>query len=85
MDGGVYPLLETVNRICRYWLANLRHIDTSLNYRNQVGTGLAIKRSGIPRDQLYITSKYDAVNGTDVTHEIHTTLNQVSEIPGIQS
>ena len=55
-----------------------RHIDTSLNYGNQVGTGVAIKESGVARDQLYITSKYDAENGMDVTHEIKKTLSQVS-------
>lgn len=54
-----------------------RHIDTSLNYGNQVGTGIAIKKSGIPREELYITSKYDAINGSDVTHEIQTTLKQL--------
>ena len=60
-----------------------RHIDTSLNYGNQVGTGIAIQRSGIPRDQLYITSKYDAVDGIDVAHEIHTTLDQVRTFPAM--
>ena len=58
-------------------LVNSRHIDTSLNYDNQVGTGMAIQSSGIPREQLYITSKYDAINGGEVKDEIHTTLKQV--------
>ncbi|KAK4689037.1 hypothetical protein P7C73_g1072, partial [Tremellales sp. Uapishka_1] len=55
-----------------------RHIDTSLNYGNQVGTGIAIKKSGIPRKELYITSKYDAVDGKDVAEEIQTTLKQLN-------
>ena len=58
----------------------IRHIDTSLNYGNQVGTGIAIKRSKIPRKELYITSKYDAIDGADPAHEIHTTLNQVRRL-----
>lgn len=32
--------------------AGWRHIDTSLNYRNQNGTGEAIKASGIPRKDV---------------------------------
>ena len=62
------------------YIANLlrdRHIDTSLNYGNQVGTGIAIKKSGIPREELYITTKYDAISGADAATEIHTTLKQV--------
>jgi len=34
-----------------------RSIDTAEGYRNEEGVGEAIKASGIPRDELYITSK----------------------------
>jgi len=34
-----------------------RHIDTAQMYQNEAGVGEAIKASGIPRDELYITSK----------------------------
>jgi 2,5-diketo-D-gluconate reductase A len=34
-----------------------RHIDTAQMYQNEAGVGAAIKASGIPRDDLYITSK----------------------------
>jgi 2,5-diketo-D-gluconate reductase A len=34
-----------------------RHIDTAQMYQNEAGVGAAIKASGIPRDELYITSK----------------------------
>jgi 2,5-diketo-D-gluconate reductase A len=34
-----------------------RHIDTAQMYRNEAGVGEAIASSGIPRDELYITSK----------------------------
>ena len=80
--------------------AGWRHIDASLIYRNQNGTGIALKTSGIPRKevstsrptwirgsdshvsfnfllQLYITSKYDAINNRSVTEEIQTTLDQL--------
>src|SRR5688500_5238221 len=34
-----------------------RHIDTAAVYGNEVGVGKAIAASGIPRDELYITTK----------------------------
>jgi 2,5-diketo-D-gluconate reductase A len=34
-----------------------RHIDTAEMYQNEKGVGEAIKSSGIPRDELFITSK----------------------------
>lgn len=34
-----------------------RHIDTAAIYRNEEGVGKAIAASGIPRDELYITTK----------------------------
>jgi diketogulonate reductase-like aldo/keto reductase len=37
--------------------AGYRHIDTAAAYRNEGSIGRAIKDSGIPRDQLFITTK----------------------------
>ena len=34
-----------------------RHIDTAAAYRNERGVGTAIAASGIPRDELYVTTK----------------------------
>jgi 2,5-diketo-D-gluconate reductase A len=34
-----------------------RHIDTATIYKNERGVGKAIRESGIPRDDLYITTK----------------------------
>ena len=34
-----------------------RHIDTAAIYGNEVGVGRALANSGIPRDELYITTK----------------------------
>jgi len=34
-----------------------RHIDTAAVYGNEIGVGRAIASSGIPRDELYITTK----------------------------
>ena len=37
-----------------------RRIDTSLQYYTQIGCGNAWKKSGIPREQIFITSKCDS-------------------------
>ncbi len=44
-----------------------RHIDTAAAYGNEEAVGRAIKDSGIPRDQIFITSKLQAqLKGYDV-------------------
>ena len=37
--------------------AGCRHIDTAQSYNNEEFCGAAIKQSGIPRDQIFITTK----------------------------
>lgn len=37
--------------------AGYRHLDTAAAYRNEEGVGRAIKASGIPRDELFVTTK----------------------------
>lgn len=39
--------------------AGYRHIDTALAYGNEHEVGLGIKDSGVPRDQIWITTKLD--------------------------
>jgi 2,5-diketo-D-gluconate reductase A len=36
-----------------------RGVDTAFNYGNEVEVGRAIRESGIPRDELFITSKFN--------------------------
>ena len=40
--------------------AGYRHIDTAVVYKNETGVGKAIKDSGIPREELFITTKIPA-------------------------
>ncbi|MFC7403660.1 aldo/keto reductase [Georgenia alba] len=37
--------------------AGYRHIDTAAAYQNEEGVGRAIAKSGIPRDELWVTTK----------------------------
>merc|ERR1711939_454032 len=36
-----------------------RHIDTALAYGNEAEVGLGIKNSGVPREQIWLTTKLD--------------------------
>lgn len=43
-----------------------RHIDTAVAYGNEKGVGVGVRDSGIPREQLFITTKLDgAYQGDD--------------------
>lgn len=56
---GVFkvPPAETERAVSDALEIGYRHIDTAAIYGNEEGVGAAIARSGVPRDELYITTK----------------------------
>ncbi|MDQ3734674.1 MAG: aldo/keto reductase [Actinomycetota bacterium] len=66
-DGNVIPQLgfgvfqvppeETEQAVAAALKVGYRHIDTAQMYGNEAGVGAAIRRSGIPRDEIYVTTK----------------------------
>lgn len=56
---GVYqvPAEETERAVSDALAAGYRHLDTASSYGNEQAVGRAIKASGIPRDQLFVTTK----------------------------
>lgn len=56
---GVFqvPPEETQRVVEEALAAGYRHIDTATAYRNEAGVGAAIAASGIPREELFITTK----------------------------
>lgn len=56
---GVYqiPADDTEQAVSDALAVGYRHIDTAAAYQNEEAVGRAIKRSGIPRDELLITTK----------------------------
>jgi 2,5-diketo-D-gluconate reductase A len=56
-----------------------RHIDTAAIYKNEEGVGRAIAASGIPREELFITTKlWNDDQGTDTPHRaIDTSLGKL--------
>jgi 2,5-diketo-D-gluconate reductase A len=51
------PQKETARVVLDAINAGYRHIDTAEGYGNEEGVGEAIRKSGVPRDDLFITSK----------------------------
>jgi len=56
---GVFkvPPEETAETVTRALEVGYRHIDTAQMYQNEASVGEAIAASGIPREELYVTSK----------------------------
>ncbi|MDO8211367.1 aldo/keto reductase [Conexibacter sp. CPCC 206217] len=67
---GVFqvPPAETAEAVTRALGAGYRHIDTAAAYRNEEGVGKAIAAAGLPRDELFVTTKlWNSEQGYDTT------------------
>lgn len=62
--------------------AGYRHIDTAQAYGTEAGVGKAIAESGIPRDELYITSKLS--NDNHRTHDVRASYERTRDSLGIE-
>lgn len=58
---GTWPLddAQAADAVAAGIDAGYRHIDTATKYGNEAGVGEGIRRSGIPRDELFVTTKLD--------------------------
>jgi 2,5-diketo-D-gluconate reductase A len=56
---GVFqvPPGQTERVVLEALSAGYRHIDTAAAYRNEAGVGAAIRDSGIPREEIFLTTK----------------------------
>jgi diketogulonate reductase-like aldo/keto reductase len=86
-DGTSIPLLglgvwqvpdgaTTVNAV--RWALELgyRHIDTAQAYGNEKGVGQGLAESGVPREQVYITTKFQP-NKKDPVRELEGSLKRL--------
>lgn len=53
-DKDVVPAVREALRL------GYRHVDTAPAYRNERGVGRAVRDSGLPREEVFVTSKVDA-------------------------
>ena len=86
-DGTSIPLLglgvwqvpdgaPTVNAV--RWALELgyRHIDTAQAYGNEKGVGQGLRESGVPREEVYITTKFQP-NKSDPVRELEGSLKRL--------
>ena len=61
---GVFqiPPAETVEPVAVALEAGYRHLDTAQMYGNEEGVGRAVAESGIPREEIFLTTKLDNGN-----------------------
>ncbi|KZP33835.1 Aldo/keto reductase [Athelia psychrophila] len=53
------------------------HIDTAQAYRNEREAGIAIRESGLKRDEIFVTTKYSGYDGLDVSTAIRNSLENL--------
>ena len=58
---GTWPLndAEVADAIVDAAELGYRHIDSAMRYGNEVGVGDGIRRTGIPREEFFVTTKLD--------------------------
>src|SRR5258705_8234955 len=69
---GVFqvPPDETEKAVAEALEAGYRHIDTAAAYRNEAGVGAALAASGLPREEVFVTTKlWNSQQGHDSTLE----------------
>ncbi|WP_409465543.1 aldo/keto reductase [Amycolatopsis sp. GA6-003] len=56
---GVFqiPPEETASAVREALEAGYRHLDTAQMYRNEEGVGAGIRESGVPREEIFVTTK----------------------------
>lgn len=71
---------EAVDAILEALKVGYRHIDTAIMYQNEESVGRAVKKSNIPREEIFITSKL--VNTIRGYHETIEAVNDSLERMG---
>jgi 2,5-diketo-D-gluconate reductase A len=67
---GVFqiPPEETQERVEEALAVGYRHVDTAAAYRNEAGVGAAIAAAGVPREDVFVTTKlWNSEQGYDST------------------
>lgn len=59
---GTWQLPQSIaeETVCTAIETGYRHIDTAIAYENERGVGAGIRKSGVPREEIFVTSKIPA-------------------------
>jgi diketogulonate reductase-like aldo/keto reductase len=82
-DGTQLPMLglgvwqvpngpECVNAVRQALESGYRHIDTAQAYGNEESVGTALRDSGVPREHVFITTKFDPGSADPVAEAEHS-------------
>lgn len=63
--------------LCDGYLRFHDAIDTAQSYRNEYEAGVAIRDSGLSRDELFVTTKYSGVDGKGIEQSVKESLANV--------
>ena len=77
---GVYEIpagAETERAVAWALEAGYRHVDTAQGYGNEAGVGRGLRASGIPREQVFVTTKF-APSRTDPEGELERSLERLA-------
>ncbi|HEX2388277.1 MAG TPA: aldo/keto reductase [Solirubrobacterales bacterium] len=77
---GVYEIpagAETERAVAWALEAGYRHVDTAQGYGNEAGVGRGLRTSGIPREQVFVTTKF-APSRTDPEGELERSLERLA-------
>ena len=78
---GVFKIApeDTARAVSEALEVGYRHIDTAQMYGNERGVGEAVRASGLPRDEMFVTSKLDnpSHRPDDARRAFDTTLSEL--------
>mmetsp|Transcript_83578 Transcript_83578/g.259646 ORF Transcript_83578/g.259646 Transcript_83578/m.259646 type:complete len:326 (-) Transcript_83578:25-1002(-) len=77
---GTWQYNDTVAKVAveAAFKLGYRHVDTAFDYENLVGVGQALKASGIPRQDYFVTSKIPGgLNASAATQALQQSLEQL--------
>jgi diketogulonate reductase-like aldo/keto reductase len=57
--------------------AGYRHVDTAQNYGNEASVGRGLSASDVPRDQVFLTTKFIPGRGRDPVRELELSLERL--------
>ncbi|WP_148252822.1 2,5-didehydrogluconate reductase DkgB [Aidingimonas lacisalsi] len=70
---------EVIDSVSSALELGYRHIDTAQMYENEAAVGKAIRESGVPRDDIFLTTKvwYDRLQGDDLIKSLEESLEKL--------
>ncbi|NNG35141.1 aldo/keto reductase [Nakamurella aerolata] len=76
---GVWQVSESdiVPSLTKAFEVGYRHVDTAAAYGNEEGVGQAIRQSGLPREELFITTKLWNDRHTDARKAVEESLSKL--------